>query len=281
MKTSVLEYTDFRLFLKDFIEEKKKSSYGFSLRFLASKMDCNPGFLHRVLKGERKLSAEYQLKLHKVLKLSKKEKSFFDLLVNFNQAKKPLEKEYYFNELKKYKSSKIYIVSRKQYALYGEWYNVAIRELINVIPVYDTSDSTCKRIASYMSPDVKTSEIKKSLEILIDTGIIEKRVSGRYYLKEKLITTGMEIPVFTVQNILSQFFDLGKAAIERFTRKERVVSTVSLSLSDEGYEQIKLKTEEYRKELLKIAKNDMGKLNRVYHMNLQLFPLTNKIGVEK
>lgn len=281
MKLSILDYTDFRVFLKDYIEEKKKTSYGFSLRFLATKMECNAGFLHRVLKGERKLSPEYQLKLHKVLKLSKKEKSFFDLLVNFNQAKKPLEKEYYFNELKKYKKSKIYTVSQKQYALYGEWYNVAIRELINIVPVYDTSETTCKRIANYMSPEVKTSDIKKSLDILIETGIIEKRVSGRYYLKEKLITTGMEIPVFTVQKILSQFFDLGKAAIERFARKERVVSTVSLSLSNEGYEQIKLKTEEYRKELLKIAENDMGKLNRVYHMNLQLFPLTNKIGVEK
>ncbi len=281
MKLSILEYTDFRLYLKDFIEEKKKTHYGFSLRFLASKMDCNPGFLHRVLKGERKLSPEYQLKLHKVLKLGKKEKTFFDLLVNFNQAKKPLEKEHYFNELKKYKKSKIYTVSQKQHALYGEWYNIAIRELINIIPVYDTNDATCKRIANYLSPEVKLSEIKKSLNILIETGIIEKRVSGRYFLKEKLISTGMEIPVFTVQKILSQFFDLGKAAIERFARKERVVSTVSLSLSDEGYDQIKLKTEEYRKELLKIAENDMGKLNRVYHMNLQLFPLTNKIGVEK
>lgn len=281
MSLSILEYTDFREYLNDFLSEKKKSDYGFSLRYVAGKLGCNPGFLHRIFKGERKLSPEYQLKLHQVLKLEKKEKKYFDLLVNYNQAKKDLEKEFYFNELKKFKNSKIFTVSQKQYALYGKWYNIAIRELINIIPIYDTSDNTCKRIASYLEPSIKVSEIKKSLEILIETGIIEKKMSGRYSLKNKLITTGMEIPIFTVRNILEQFFTLGKEAIERFIRKERVVSTVSLSLSDDGYEQIKLKSEEYRKEILKIAENDMGKLNRVYHMNLQLFPLTKRIGVEK
>ncbi len=280
MDISVMQYTDFRDFLKDFFEEKKKSNYGYSLRFVAGKLGCNPGFFLRILKGERTLSAEYQLKLHKLLNLGKKERRYFDLLVLYNQAKKPLEKETHFEELKKFTRSKIYKVSQRQYALYGEWYNVALRELINVVPIFDTSDATCKKLAAYFNPSVKVSDIRKSLETLIATGMIEKRASGRYYLRNKLITTGLDIPVFSVMKILGQFFDLGKAALQRFAKKERVLSTVSVSLSKDGYEQIKLKSEEYRKEILAIAKNDTGKLERVYHMNLQLFPLTKRIGFE-
>jgi len=271
---TVLDYTDYRQFLKDFIEEKKQENASFSFRFVAHRLGCNPGFFNRVIKGERNLTPEYLLKLHRVLKLKIKEKQYFDLLVGYNQAKKQLEREHYHDMLTAFKDSKIYKVSKNQYSLYEQWYNMAIRELLNIIPCYDLSEETVKRLNKYLTPQVKSADLQKSLRHLFDLGIIIKGPSGRLMLSEKIITTGTQIPTVIVQKYLQQFISLGSEALDRFLKEQRVVSSVTFSVSESGYEKIKARLEECRRDIMEIARRDTDALDRVYNMNMQLFPLS-------
>jgi uncharacterized protein (TIGR02147 family) len=128
-----------------------------------------------------------------------------------------------------------------------------------------------------MTPAVKSADIRNSISKLLELGIVVKDSTGRFRLSDKLISTGLDIPAVIVQKILRQFFELGLESLDRFKKQERVCSTVTVSVSRNGYEQIKTRLEQYRKELLEIAHADQDKLDRVYHVNIQLFPVTKPL----
>jgi len=132
-----------------------------------------------------------------------------------------------------------------------------------------------------MSPGVKPAELQKSLTLLKALHIIEpKGRFGRLRLNNRLITTGTDIPQVVVQRILRQFFNLGTESLDRYEKKDRVCATLTVSVSEKGYDRIKEKLAQTRKEILDIVDQDAETLERVYHMNMQLFPVTGKLTGE-
>lgn len=270
---SVFDYSDFRDYIRAFVKWKQENNSSYSFRFVASKLECNPGFFNRVLKGERSLTPQYQLKVVSLFGLNKREEEYFVLLVRYNQAKKEIERDHLYTQLKQYKSARIAKISEEQYGLYDEWYNVVIRDLLNVHPVYEVTDESCAELAKRLDPPMQGATIRVTIEKLLELGIVEQGKDGRIQLTERVITTGTSVPPEIVRRVLRQFFQLGTSSLTRFKPEDRVCSAVTVSVSRDGYEQIKSKLEQTRKEILEIAKADSG-VDSVYHMNLQLFPVS-------
>lgn len=270
---SVFDYSDFREYLKAFIAEKQETNKGYSIRYLASKLECDPGFFNRVIRGERRLTPEYQIRIATLFKLTNREKEYFELLVGYNQAKKELEKDNLYTQLKQYRHSKIRQISDEQYGLYDEWYNIVLRDLLNVHPIKEITHETCTMLGKKLQPPMQGSTIKQSLEKLLDLDIIHFNAEGYLELHDKIISTGTAIPPEIVRRILRQFFQLGTSSLTRFAPEDRVCSAVTVSVSRDGYDKIKAKLEQTRKEILEIAKADQD-VESVYHMNIQLFPVS-------
>ncbi|MGA2508185.1 MAG: TIGR02147 family protein [Chitinispirillaceae bacterium] len=273
-QVSLFEYLDYRSFLADFIAAKKRENPHFSDRMMAYRLGCNPGFFNRVLKATRNLSPHYVLKLVDLLKLNAKQKHYFALLVNYNQAKKQIEKDHYFRQLDIFRSSKVKATAVAQHAMYAEWFYVVLRELINIIPCKNLSEETCRLLAKYFDPRVTPDQIRQALAILDDVGMLKRRGNGVFTVKERFITTGMDIPQVVINRVLIQFIDLARFAVDRFSRQERSLSTLTFSVSEKGYEKIREKLDHYRREILSIVNEERDRIDRVYHLNMHLFPVT-------
>ena len=63
--------------------------------------------------------------------------------------------------------------------------------------------------------------------------------------------------------------------LEHSKSKEKNFSSCSINISKKSYDKIVNKLSEFRSEVFGITENDK-KPNRVYHLNLQLFPITEK-----
>ncbi len=214
--------------------------------------------------------------------MNKNEKRYFEHLVLYNQAKTQLEKEHHFEELRSFSGSELHRIHKTQYALYENWYNIVLRELLNAIHIYENSDDTAKEISKLLWPSVKPADVKKALDTLFDVGVITQDKRGRIRPTTKLITSGLDIPQVTVNKILRQFFELGVGSLDRFAKNDRLCSSVSVSVNNEGFDKISEKIAQCRKEIMTIAAANKGSLDRVYHMNFQLFPVTKKLsGVKK
>ena len=93
----ILEYNNYRLYLKDYFNEKKNKPGYFTHRFFAEKAGfSSPVFIKLVIDGKTNLSKKSVRKLISVLDLTDAEADYFDALVSFNQAKTHQTRQKYY-----------------------------------------------------------------------------------------------------------------------------------------------------------------------------------------
>ena len=109
----IFSYTNYRQYLKDACEETRKTKPFFSYRYIAQKAGLKSvGFISWVIKGKRNMSASLTHKVSAILKLTKREAEYFDLLVSHNQAKTVEERQYYLNKMLAFRSTRTTVVER-------------------------------------------------------------------------------------------------------------------------------------------------------------------------
>ena len=84
----ILQYTNYRVFLRDYYDFKKKTSPAFSLRFFANKAGLSShAHLKLAIDGKRNITKNTVVKLITGIQLDTKRAENFECLVFFNQAK--------------------------------------------------------------------------------------------------------------------------------------------------------------------------------------------------
>jgi uncharacterized protein (TIGR02147 family) len=83
-----------------------------------------------------------------------------------------------------------------------------------------------------------------------------------------------------VRTMHKEMADFAKDAIDKFPTDERNFTGITMGIDDEDYEKILKELETCRKRIISIATAKKGG-NRVYRLNLQMFPLTEKIHSDK
>lgn len=245
-------------------------------RYIAQKVGfTSSGFFTQVLQGLTNISIPMAEKFAKFFRLKANERKYFVLLVQFNQAKTHQDKIPFFEELIETNKRNITEVDKAQYQFFDNWYNTVIREAISFIRVYDTHESHIE-LAKLITPSIKPIQVKKSLQLLTKLKFIQKRQEGYYERTDRVFTTGNQAQAIGITQIAISFLDLAKNAVESFPREERSISSLTLCLSEEGYQEIEKKLQIFRRELLQHAYNDTG-VNRVYQVNFQAFPLTKQL----
>lgn len=269
----VFEYLDYRKLLKNLYEQRKSENTNFSYRYIALKVGfASAGFFSNILQGKRNISPEFIFKFTELFKLKKAETEYFELLVNFDQAKDHARKRFYFEKILGHKKSKIKVTDIQEYAFYRCWYHTAIRELIDIYPFKGDYDDLAKRV----SPPIKASEAKKTVELLEKIGFIRKASNGVYEQADTFITTGYEAKSVAITNFLLAMADLAKESVDRYPRDKRDISTLTFTVSKDGIDTIQERLKSFRREVLEIVREDKNqkKQDRVYHINFHVFPLT-------
>src|SRR5690606_22286195 len=111
-------YLDYRAFLDDYCRWRRSNDPGFSQRTFAREAGLpasSSSLLPAVIKGRRNLSQNLRVKFAKALGLPERENQYFDLLVQFNQAKGMTEKNFFFLQLSKFRSSRAHVLHESQF----------------------------------------------------------------------------------------------------------------------------------------------------------------------
>lgn len=267
-------YTDFRAYLKDWIEERKSLGLPGSNRWFAMKMGINStSWLTSVAKGIKGLSKATANKLSEILKHSPIEARYFETLVNFNQARTIKERNNYYQELIALQKLKdVHTVKANQYDLYSTWYNSAIRSLIGMHPFKATAGDY-ERLAAMVSPPITASQARKSVQLLEKLGLVKATGKGAFELTSCAITTGENIRSLAVANFQQETMRLAQEAMDRYPRDERYIGTATVGVSETAFQRIKQVLIDTSNKIAEIANADAD-ADRVYQVNLQAFPLS-------
>jgi uncharacterized protein (TIGR02147 family) len=268
---SIYDYLDFREYLRDRYEAKKKESSAFSYRYIAGKVGLDAGSFSRILAGSRKLNLELTGRLARVFGLDDEEKEFFVTLVLYDQAKSHEEKSQFLEKIFRLRGVKASTLEESQYEFYREWYHSALRQLLHFYPF----DGDYARLAKVLRPAIRPAEAKASLKLLEDLGLVVASPEGKIKLTDALITSGESVRAFFMNNLHMSMGELAFRSIQDIDPKERDFSGLTLSLSSKGFADLKAKLKQFRKDVLELAEKD-GAVNCVYQVNLQAFPLSRQ-----
>jgi uncharacterized protein (TIGR02147 family) len=267
---SIFQYTNYRTFLNDIYEEKKKANSKFSYQYFARKAGFKAKtFIFKVLKGQKALPKSGVFRVAKALGLGKKETDYFEAIVNFLHAKSVDERDFYFQRMQSLTPNHPAAeLRRSQYQYFSQWYYAPLRELVAM----NNFKNDYKTLAKQLSPSITPAKAKKAVKFLVQLGLVKKLPSGKYEQTNKAITTGDEVQSLAVQKFQKENMKLAAEAIDRHKRETRDISTLTAGLSKVGFEKIKAEIQAFRKKLVEIADKDQTP-ERVYQINFQLFPL--------
>ena len=266
---SIYDYTDYRAYLNDYYQAAKKADPKYSHRYFALKMGVkSSGFFSEVINGKRNLSRRNTALLCRALKLSDGDSRYLENLVTFNQAKTQSEKDYWLSRLLVFQKSTQGGIRKDVYEYFSKWYITAIRELLYFYPF----DGDYKRLGMALTPTVRPTQVREALKILERLNLIKKRENGTYCQSEAIVSTGDEVKSTEVANFQLQMLELAGQALDTMPAEKRDISTLTLSLSEKGFEKIRSVIKRTRKEILNIAVEDSCE-DRVIQINIQMFPL--------
>lgn len=270
-------YLDYRKFLADFYKYSKLNSPHFSYRSFSQKVGVQTSnFLLLLIQGKRNLKDQTIPLVAKALKLDQKQSQYFQLLVLYGQEKNTEQKSSLFRELQNLRSPyEISKMSELQFEQYNHWYYKAIRELLSFYPFNPSEKYAFRHLAAQLYPNITESDARKAIKVLEKLNLIYRHESGVYKLTDQFISTGDEVQNFFLRRFHQCMIEISKSALDEFPLEVRDISSLTLSISNETFVEIKTEIQLFRKRLLEIARKS-DRAENVYQINFQAFPLTRK-----
>jgi uncharacterized protein (TIGR02147 family) len=277
------QYADFRRYLRDFYEFKKRTlstavrSYSYAA-FSAAADIKSPNYLKLIIEGQRNLSMDMVKRFIKALGLQGDEGKEFKALVLYGQARDPLERNRYLKSLSEFRAKRKIRLEEINSEIWGKvpnwvsWvlYTLVDQEGVEFDPIH---------LRRVMRNRVSIDEAKRALNLLLSSGELRKNSDGSIQKGRELINGYENIPVAMVRKIQAELIYLGLESLFQDDPTEREFGALTLALTEKEFEQIKFELRQFRKRVYKDISIQRGqnKGQRVYQLNIQLFPVSDRV----
>ena len=270
MMKPIIEYTDFRKFMRDFYEERKRCS-AFSWReFSKIAGFSSPSYMKVVCDGNSKLSRIGVERTGAAMGLVGFEMDYFRAMVKFGQAEVESKKVAAYEEMLSIaKVYKVRVLEGDLFEFYDTWRNPVLRELAPLMP-----GATPGELAKMCYPEVSAQEVQESLAFLTKAGLL-KKTEGKLVQSETSVKGSNDATRLAMRGMHRMMSQLATPALE-LPVEERNFSGVTMGLSRESYSKIENLLDEFRRKIIAIAAEEKN-VEQVYRLNLQLFPLTKNV----
>ena len=264
----IFAYTDYRKYLAEAWNERKAADRRFSHRAIAARAGfASSAFFGRILSGEANLTPSAVLRLAEVFRLGRAETRYFEHLVLFGQARSQEERALFLDRIVAWRKGKVPQLESDQVEFCENWWVVVVRELLDLMD----SDGNPKTLAKMLRPQATAAQVKHALEVLQRLELIEKDSAGIWRKTQGVLTTG-ELASAAIDTFRKDTMRLAAESIDRFSREDRSISTLTVTLSPATFERLRDRFRHLRREILDMASEDR-EADRVIQVNIQAFPL--------
>lgn len=228
--------------------------------------------LTMVIKGQRSPSFEMVRTLSEDLKMTEKEKQYFELLIQ-------LEKAQSRNRDQKEILEKISAISPKndshslelnEFSSISEWYFFTIKQLINTQGFMEDYEWIYRRLRK----KVTISQIKSAINIMLELKTISRSQDGKLIVLKEGLSTASKVPSSAVRK---HHFGMINRALEAVTEQdvsERQLSSLTLRIKTENIAEAKSELMEFMKNFNQ--KYSAQESEELFQLNFQFFQHTKE-----
>ena len=268
----IVEYTDYRKFIRDYYEERKRCS-AFTWREFARNVGFSSAvYLKYVCEGKKNLSVSAAGSVASAMGLVGFEFEYFVLMVSYAHAKNDKAKRAAFEQrCALAMAHKVRVLGNEEFDYFKSWKNPVIRELASHMPGAKPLD-----IARVCKQKISAAEVAETLDFLVKAKLLKKDKSGSYQQTDKAISMGKvdAVPV-AAREMQRQMGEFAVGALD-LPLSERDMSGLTMGITRRAYERIKNELAECRRRIMAIVVED-DETERVYRLNMQLFPMSENI----
>ena len=272
----IVEYTDYRKFIQDYYDERKRSSAFTWREFARDAGFTSPVYLKYVCEGKKNLSIGAAGSVANAMGLAGFENTYFVLMVSYAHAKSDKAKRAAFEErCALAQAHKVRVLGDEEFDYFKSWKNPVLRELAPHMP-----GAKPLEMAHACKQSISAAEVSKTLDFLVKADLLKKDRNGNYRQTEKSVSMGHvdAVPV-AAREMQRQMGEFAVKALD-MPLSERDMSGLTLGLTRNAYERIRKEIAEFRRRIVAIATED-EETEQVYRMNLQLFPLSERLEKKK
>ena len=268
----IVEYTDYREFIRDYYDERKRCS-AFTWREFAKAAGFSSAvYLKYVSEGKKNLSIGAAGSVAGAMGLAGFEYAYFVLMVSYAHAKGDEAKRAAFEDrCALARAHKVRVLGKEEFDYFKSWKNPVIRELAPHMP-----GAKPLEMAHACRQEISAAEVAETLDFLVKADLLKKDGRGNYSQTDKSVSMGSvdAVPV-AARDMQRQMGEFALKALD-LPLSERDMSGLTLGLTRQAYERVRKELAECRRRIVAIATEDEA-TERVYRLNLQLFPMSEDL----
>lgn len=276
----IVEYLDYRVYMREFYEERKRTSAFTWREFSKLSGFSSSGYLKLVCDGKTRLRMAGAESVAKAMGLSGFQAEYFCFMVKFCDAQSDEDKQKAYGEMQRLaESNKVRILGGDAYNYFSSWANLALRELAPIMP-----GAKPLEMARMLCPYVPASEVRMSLDRMVVMGLLKEIKNGEN-VSYKQVDVGINPASnpdqkaavnVAMRSLQKQFLRIAANSLDAFDGSERCFSGMTVGLNREAYLRLEKEIVDFRKKIETIV-SEVKDYDRVYYVNLDMFPLTQKL----
>ena len=273
-KINIFDFSDYSDFLKVQIKTNSLAQGRNNLKYWAGKLGYqSASSLSMVLKKQRLPSLKIILSFSESVKLNKNETKYFQLLVGLERNKqKGNDVDNILSEIKEIsRSDEFQDISYDHFSMISDWHCLVIKRLVSKKGFINDVDW----IYNTLRKKVSKSKITKSINTLLNLGVLAKDDQGNLIDTQKQSKIGGQLPSSAIKNHQRGMIKRSLDALDEQNVDNRIFQALTLNIEkkenlEEAFGDIQEFIHRFNK---KYSKDKTG--GSTYQLNVQLFEHSN------
>lgn len=274
---NVKHFSDYRDFLNAHFASKKISNPKWSYGLWATRLGLKAtSSLTKIINNERAPGPEITNKLASYFCFDENELNYFTDLIRLSKIKDDPRLSVLLMERmgREHPDAKLKILEDKSFQIISNWFCMAIREMVRLNDFKEDPAWIQKRL----SFEVKTSDIRKALEDLLQLGLLKRGADGKLITSSGLLHTTNDISSEAIKRHHEQMIDNSKISLRRDNVEIREFSAQTLTINLSKLPEAKELIRQFKGKFTRLLEETQG--DETYQLQIQFFPLTKGSNYE-
>jgi uncharacterized protein (TIGR02147 family) len=265
----LLQYRDYRPYLKDLLENRISANPKYSLRAFARDLKVSPQVLSPLLRGKKGISTDVAAQIAERLELNPKESNYFMDLVTLVHARSQQAKrlaEYRIRAGQDSGSTRYFSLDVEAFKVISDWHHYAILELAGTKRFKNDSKWIAHRL------QISSHEVNQAIERLKALELLEDDGKGSLRKTKNSLSASFGIPSGAIRKFTRQMLAKAIESLEQQTMQERDITTITMAIDPKRLPKASKMITEFRRALCEFL--EKGERTEVYTFIPALFRLS-------
>jgi len=264
------DVADYRDLLEQHYVQRKAKLPLYTYRMMGIKLGLDTSQVFRILQKNEHLPSRCVPLAKDLLGLTGRSGQYFELLVAAARTRIPAKRKELMDKAFALRDVERRKIGNHEIRFLSQWWIPVVHSYLEV----SEGRAIPEEIASSVMPNITKEQANEALEILKSLGLVKRLPSGRLGLSQAHVTVCSPEKAVAVRTYQKQALTLGAEAVDSFPAKEREVSTLTLAVDEECFNDLREMAREFRRQVQKRVEDAMHP-DRVMQWTMALYPVVH------